>query len=143
VEHVVKDIVQAVERGLLPSTERLQRNAAGTLVVTLLSIICILSLFATGWFAVDQRSGPIVASASVAGAAFVLSLVAWGILAALNRKAAERLEARRRVQAAQAPTARLAAMALTELPLAVQASPLISVLSIAGITYALMKSRRS
>lgn len=133
--------MQAVERGLLPSTERLQRNVAGTLVIAILAAICVIAIFATGWFAIYEARGPVIASASVAAASLVLALLTWGIVAILNRRAAERLETRRRLQAAQSPSSRLAAVAITELPLIVQASPIISILSIAGVTYALMKSR--
>lgn len=143
-EHLVKEIAQAVERGLLPSTERLQRNAAGTLAIASFAVVCVVALFATVWFAIDERQGPVVASASIAGAALALALVTWAVVAILNRRAAERLELRRRLQAAQvqSPGTKIAALALGELPALVQASPVIAVLSVAGLTYAVMKSKR-
>lgn len=145
VELLISQIAQAAARGLEPSTERLQRSVAGAAVMAIFALIALLSLFATGWFAVYEQQGPVVASAWMTFTAVVLALLAWAIVTILNRRArriweAERLEAERRLAASGSRSG--AVLALTELPGLVRASPVITILSVAGIAYALMKSRR-
>ncbi|SOC82079.1 hypothetical protein SAMN05421890_0468 [Ensifer adhaerens] len=146
VELLISQIAQAAARGLEPSTERLQRSVVGAAVMAIFALIALLSLFATGWFAVYEQQGPVVASACMTFTAVVLALLAWAIVTILNRRArriweAERLEAERRRLAASGSRSG-AVLALTELPGLVRASPVITILSVAGIAYALMKSRR-
>ena len=105
--------------------------------------IALVSLFATAWFAIYERQGPVFASAWMSVAAVVLSLLAWAIVTILNRRA-QRIweEERRRIAAASSVRSGGTLLALTELPGLVKSSPVITILSVAGIAYALMKSRR-
>ncbi|MCD2173391.1 hypothetical protein [Rhizobium sp. C4] len=142
-DYLISQIAQAAARGLEPSTGRLQRNVVGAAVTAMFATIALLSLFATGWFAIYEHQGPVVASAYMTLAAVVLSLLAWAIMTILNRRAQRLLEAERRRLAAAAPARSGSTLfALTELPGLIRTSPVITVLSVAGIAYALVKSRR-
>jgi len=143
VDYLISQIAQAAARGLEPSTGRIQRNVVGAAVTAIFATIALLSLFATGWFAIDQRQGPVIASAYTTLAAVVLALLAWAVVTILNRRAQHLWEQdRRRLAAASAARNGGTLLALTELPGLVKASPVITILSVAGIAYALMKSRR-
>ncbi len=142
-DYLISQIAQAAARGLEPSTGRLQRSVVGAAVTAIFATIALLSLFATAWFAIYERQGPVVASAYMTLAAVVLSLLAWAIVTILNRRA-QRVweEERRRIAAASSARSGGTLLALTELPGLVKSSPVITILSVAGIAYALMKSRR-
>lgn len=142
-DSLISQIAQAAARGLVPSTERIQRSVVGAAVTAVFAFIALISIFATGWFAISERHGPVVASAYTTLAALVLALLSWAIVAILNKRA-QRLweeERRRRALAASARSGGTL-LALTELPGLVKASPVITMLSVAGIAYALLKSRR-
>ncbi|HWU63623.1 MAG TPA: hypothetical protein VN112_16510 [Ensifer sp.] len=142
-DFLISQIAQAAARGLEPSTERLQRSVVGAAVTAIFAAIALVSLFATGWFAISERQGPVVASAYMTIAALVLSLLAWAIVTVLNRRARRVWEEeRRRIAAASSARTGGTLLALTELPALVKSSPVITILSVAGIAYALMKSRR-
>ncbi len=142
-DYLISQIAQAAARGLEPSTGRIQRSVVGAAIIAIFAGIALLSLFATGWFAVYERQGPVVASAYMTLAAVVLALLAWAIVAILNKRAQRLWEEERRRQAL-ASSARSSGtmLALTELPGLIKASPVITMLSVAGIAYALLKSRR-
>ncbi|MCD2177954.1 hypothetical protein [Rhizobium sp. C1] len=141
-EHLISQIAQAAARGLEPSTGRIQRSVVGAAVTAIFAILALLSLFATAWFAIFERQGPVVASAYMTLAAIVVALLAWGVVAILNRRAQRLWEEERRRVAAASASRSSAFLAMTELPGLVKASPVVTILSVAGIAYALMKSRR-
>jgi drug/metabolite transporter (DMT)-like permease len=117
VDYLISQIAQAAARGLEPSTGRIQRSVVGAAIIAIFAGIALLSLFATGWFAVYERQGPVVASAYMTLAAVVLALLAWAIVAILNKRAQRLWEEERRRQAL-ASSARSSGtmLALTELP---------------------------
>lgn len=140
-ELLISQIAQAAARGLGPSTDRLQRSVAGAVVISILTTVAFLSLCATGWFAVYERHGPVAASATMALTAAALALVAWAVVTILNRRAKRLWEAERRLAAASAARSS-GILAMAELPGLIKASPVVTMLSVAGIVYALMKARR-
>lgn len=142
-DYLISQIAQAATRGLQPSTERLQRSVVGAAITAIFAMIALLSLFATGWFAAEERYGPVIASAYLTLAAALLALLAWAIVAMLNRRAQRVWEdEQRRLAAVSSARSGGTLLALTELPALVKSSPVITILSVAGIAYAVMKSRR-
>lgn len=140
VEHFVHQFTGALVHGLEPSAQRLQRITVGSVIIACLCSIGVVALFITGWFAVDLAAGPVAASAAMAAVAFVLAGLTWAVVAILNRRAARRLAAEERIRAATAERTG-AINALGMLPGLVGSSPIITMVSVAGLVYAAMKAR--
>ena len=129
-------------RGLEPSAGRLQRKAAGFAVIGLLGAIALVCLFATGWFAIYLDQGPVVASACCAAAAIVLALLVWMMVSINDRRNARLLEMERQRLALASASRAGGLFTAAEFPALVRASPVITMLSVAGIAYAFVRSRR-
>lgn len=139
-ESLVYQITQAVARGVLPPASSIQRNTIGSLVIAAFAALFVIFLVMTCWFAADVNYGPVAASAITAVGSLVLALIAWGIVAILNKRAREEAEAERRARATVA-NAQLAASAMGPLFSMVRSSPITTAAAVAALAFALVKSR--
>ena len=142
-ENLAAQILQIVAGSFMPAAERVQRNVVGSAIIAVLSVTAYVAFVITGWFALDQVYGPVVASSGVGGAAVIVALVVWGIVALLNRRAQQRaaLAAALRQQARAEAGNPFVKAASSEFPGMIRETPIITVLAVAGLAYALMKSK--
>jgi hypothetical protein len=142
-ENIAAQILQIVAGSFVPAAERVQRNVVGSAVIALLALTAYVAFAVTGWFALYEAHGPVIASAVTGAVAVVLAVIVWVVVDMLNRRARERaaLIAAARQQARAEAGNPFVKAAMSEFPGMIRESPVVTVLAVAALAYALMKSK--
>ncbi|MBB4952229.1 hypothetical protein H4S14_000271 [Agrobacterium vitis] len=133
-------ILSALMGRLVPQARSVQRNAAGGALILLFLTTAYVAIVAATWFAVAATHGPVVSSLVIAGVSLLLCLLAWGVTATLNSRAARREKELARLRATVSPEMQLAEAALGALPELVRTKPIMTLACVAVAAFAMTKS---